>query len=184
MATREEDYVNLVVLVGNPKPRSRTLVVAELLADRVAKVTSASHDLTVDLCNHADSLFRWPDDELAQLSADVAAADIVIVASPTYKASYTGLLKAFLDRYPGGGLTGVTAIPLMTVADPAHSLSVEFTLRPLLVELGASLPTKGMSFLTPAMADAPALVEAWVHDQEHVLMNLSAENSRDPGGSR
>jgi FMN reductase len=165
--------VQIVVLVGNPKPRSRTLAVAEMLAGRVAELTGASHDRTVDLCDHADSLFHWPDDELAQLSADVAAAEIVIVASPTYKASYTGLLKAFLDRYPTGGLTGVTAVPVMTVADPAHSLSVEFTLRPLLVELGASVPTKGMSFLTSAMDESPALVEAWVHDQEHVLRKLS-----------
>jgi FMN reductase len=90
-------------------------------------------------------------------------------------------LKAFLDRYQTGGLTGVTAVPLMTVADPAHSLSVDFTLRPLLVELGASVPTKGMSFLTPAMADAPALVDAWVQDQEHVLRSLSAGSREDTG---
>ncbi len=173
--------MRIIVLVGNPKPRSRTLAVGELLAGRVAELTGASHDRTVDLCEHADRLFHWPDDELAQLSADVASAGILIVASPTYKASYTGLLKAFLDRYQTGGLTGVTAVPLMTVADPAHSLSVDFTLRPLLVELGASVPTKGMSFLTPAMDDAPALVDAWVRDQEHVLRSLSAGSREDAG---
>ena len=173
--------MRIIVLVGNPKPRSRTLTVAELLAGRVAELIGTSHDRTVDLCDHADRLFVWPDDELAQLSADVASADILIVASPTYKASYTGLLKAFLDRYQTGGLAGVTAVPLMTVADPAHSLSVEFTLRPLLVELGASVPTKAMSFLTPAMAEAPSLVEAWVHDQERVLRSLSAGSREGTG---
>ena len=173
--------LRIVVLVGNPKPRSRTLAVAELLAGRVADLTGASHQRTVDLCEYADRLFHWPDDELDQLSADVASADIVIVASPTYKASYTGLLKAFLDRYQSGGLRGVTAVPLMTVADPAHSLSVDFTLRPLLVELGASVPTKGMAFLTQAMDDAPALVDAWVHDQEHLLRSLSAGSREETG---
>jgi FMN reductase len=173
--------MRIIVLVGNPKPRSRTLAVAELLAARIADVTGAAHERTVDLCEYADRLFHWPDDELAQLSADVASADVLIVASPTYKASYTGLLKAFLDRYQSGGLRGVTAVPLMTVADPTHSLSVDFTLRPLLVELGASLPTKGMAFLTPAMDDAPALVDAWVHDEEHVLRSLSAGSREEIG---
>src|SRR5687768_2988829 len=101
-------------------------MVAELLPGRYVALTGASLDLTLDPCDHADSLFRFPDDKLGQLSADAASADIVIVASPTYKASYTGLLKAFLDRYPGRGLAGVNAIPLMTAGDPAHGLSVEF----------------------------------------------------------
>jgi FMN reductase len=161
--------VQLVVLVGNPKPQSRTLDVAEMLAERVSRLTGASHEQTVDLCDYSDEIFRWPDETLTAISADVAAAGIVIVASPTYKASYTGLLKAFLDRYPSRALAGVTAIPLMTMANPAHSLSVDFTLRPLLVELGASVPTKGMSFLTSDVAEAPAFVDAWVSSQEHLL---------------
>ena len=36
------------------------------------------------------------------LSGGCGAADLVVVASPTYKATYTGLLKVFLDRFPAG----------------------------------------------------------------------------------
>ena len=47
------------------------------------------------------------------------SADLVVVASPTYKATYTGLLKLFLDRFAGGtGLRGV-AVPLMLGARAA-----------------------------------------------------------------
>ena len=68
-----------------------------------------------------------------------------------------------------------------TIIVCAILIVLHFTLRPLLVELGASVPTKGMSFLTPAMDDAPALVDAWVRDQEHVLRSLSAGPRDDAG---
>jgi FMN reductase len=165
--------MRLVVVVGNPKPQSRTRAVAELAANRVAEITGASHDPTVDLCDYGDDLFRWPHEELATLNARVAEADVLIVATPTYKASYTGMLKAFLDGYPSGGLTGVTAIPLMTIADAMHTLAVDFMLRPLLVELGASVPTRGLAFLTSQMDRAEQVVDRWLSANESVLRRIS-----------
>jgi FMN reductase len=165
--------MRLIVVVGNPKPQSRTRAVAELVAKRVAELTGACHDLTVDLCDYADDLFRSPHEELATLTARVAAAGILIVATPTYKASYTGMLKAFLDRYPSGGLTGVTAIPIMTIADPVHTLAVDFTLRPLLVELGASVPTRGLAFLTAEIDQAEQVVDRWLSANESVLRRIA-----------
>jgi FMN reductase len=148
-------------VVGNPKPRSRTLLVANLVADRVAAVSGAAHELTVDLCDYAGDVFRWPHEGLSELSAAVASADVLIVASPTYKGAYTGLLKSFLDRYPQGALAGVTAIPVMTGSDPLHGMTPDFTLRPLLVELGASVPTQGLFFLISQMGIAEHVVDEW-----------------------
>lgn len=68
----------------------------------------------------------------------VARSQIPVIASPTYKASYTGRLKAFLDRYGDGGLGSCIAVPLMTGGSRDHSLAVDLLLRPLLVELGAA----------------------------------------------
>ena len=39
---------------------------------------------------------------MADLVARVGEADLVVVASPTYKGTYTGLLKLFLDRFADG----------------------------------------------------------------------------------
>jgi FMN reductase len=153
--------VRLIVMVGNPKPRSRTLSVAELVAARVAAATGAMHYLTVDLCEYAGEVFRWPHEGLSALSATVASADVLVVASPTYKGAYTGLLKSFLDRYPSGGLAGVTAIPVMTGSDPLHGMAPDFTLRPLLVELGASVPTQGLFFLISQMCVAEKVIGKW-----------------------
>jgi len=72
-------------------------------------------------------------------------SDLVVVASPTYKATYTGILKSFFDRYNSDALVGTVSIPVMTGAAPIHALAPEVHLRPLLVELGSSTPTRGCS---------------------------------------
>jgi FMN reductase len=153
--------VELSIVVGNPKPRSRTLTVAEAVAERIADATGAVVARTVDLCDHAHHLFRWPDDELSALNDAVATSDFVVFASPTYKAAYTGLLKAFLDRYPNNGLAGVTAVPVMTGNSPTHAMAVETAMRPVLVELGASLPTRGLFFVMAHMDQLDAVVDEW-----------------------
>lgn len=145
------------IVVGNPKPRSRTRQVAETVLD---KLLIGPHDLQViDLADHTHEIFDWPSDAMAALNARVAESDLAVFASPTYKATYTGLLKAFLDRYPAGGLTGVTAIPVMTGADLTHAMGADVHLAPLLMELGASIPGRGLYFVTSSMDQLDKLAE-------------------------
>lgn len=158
------------VVVGNPKPRSRTFVIAEALADRVVEHLDAEKKVVIDLIDHADRIFQWPDDEMNELSQAVRTSDIVVVASPTYKASYTGLLKSFLDRYPNNALAGVRAIPILTASAPQHALAVEFTLRPLLVELGASVPTRGLYFSMSDMPRLDAVIDGWARENLGALL--------------
>lgn len=156
--------MELSIVVGNPKPRSRTLTLAEAVAKRIAGATGAAVMRTVDLCDHADDLFKWPHDQLRALNDSVAASDCVVFASPTYKASYTGLLKAFLDRYPSNGLARVTAVPVMTGGSQMHAMVIDAALRPVLIELGASLPTRGLFFETSQMAQLSAVVDDWARE--------------------
>lgn len=165
--------MDLVIVVGNPKPRSRTLTVAEAVADRVSAVTGARLGKTVDLCDYAQHLFSWPHEELAALNDEVASSNYVVVASPTYKAAYTGLLKAFLDRYPHNGMAGVTAIPVMTGGSPMHAMAVDTTLRTVLVELGASLPTRGLFFPATQMGRLDELVDEWAGENLKSLPMLA-----------
>src|ERR1700733_5421502 len=133
----------IAVVTGNPKANSRTHGVALAVADALAKEIGESADrLVIDLAEHAPRLFDWSDPELTRLTAEVAAADIAIFASPTYKAAYTGLLKAFLDRYGSNGLAGVTA-------------------GPVIVELGATVPARGLYVTEPELADLDAAVGKW-----------------------
>ncbi|GGF46305.1 FMN reductase [Microbacterium sorbitolivorans] len=160
----------LTTLVGNPQPSSRTLAVAEELASQVSSLTGAERDDTIDLANVAKIIFDYPSDEIDALIARVARPGILVVATPTYKASYTGLLKSFLDRYGANGLAGVTAIPVFTIGSPAHALAVEHTLRPLLVELGASVPTRGLAFPTSNFDDRASIISEWLEGQKAALV--------------
>ena len=71
------------------------------------------------------------------------------------------MLKAFLDRYGNNGLAGVTAVPVMTGGWPGHLLAVEVHLRPVLVELGATVPARGLYVTEPELADLPTAVGKW-----------------------
>ena len=104
----------------------------------------------------------------------LTGARLVVFASPTYKASFTGLLKLFLDRIPGDGLRGTVAVPLMLSAGPAHALAAEAFLRPVLTEVGATVPTVGLSVLDSAHDD-PSAYEAWLAATRPVVDGLLAD---------
>jgi FMN reductase len=162
--------LSTAVVVGNPKPRSRTLAAATALATALA---GQDPDLVVDLATVGPGLLDWSDPDVVRLVAEVGAADLVVVASPTYKGTYTGLLKLFLDRFAGGtGLTGL-AVPLMLGAGPAHALAPELTLRPLLTELGATVPGRALYLLDTAYDD-PAAYQPWLDTTRPTVERLLA----------
>ena len=148
--------MTITVIVGNPKPGSRTLAAASRLAHELGGA-----DLVIDLAEHAHELFDHRSTTVAELVEQVRGSDLVIVASPTFKATYTGLLKSFLDWFPHDGLAGTTAVPLMLGASPMHALAPEHGLRQLLVELGASVPTRGIYVIDSAYDD-PAAYAGWL----------------------
>ena len=145
--------VSTAVVVGNPKPASRTLTAATHVA---RELSGADPDLVIDLATLGPAVLDWRSTEVAELVDQVGQADLVVVASPTYKGTYTGLLKVFLDRFAGGtGLRGL-AVPLLLGAGPAHALAPELTLRPVLTELGATVPGRGLFVLDSQYGDAAA----------------------------
>jgi FMN reductase len=154
------------VVVGNPKPLSRTYA----LASRLAREVDGHADLrVVDLVDYKDTLFEPADDDLDSLVAEIAGQDVLVVASPTYKATYTGLLKAFFDRFPHRGLAGVICIPVMTNASEAHSMAADVHLRPLLVELGAVVPTESLAVPTPYEGQLDRILSEWLERNDAAL---------------
>ena len=153
-----------VVVVGNPQPGSRTRAAAELVGRQLAALTSAPDDvLVIDLADVGEQLLAWGNSNVAQLKSIVTGAQALVVASPTYKAGFTGLLKLFLDQFERDELNGITTVAVMTGGSPAHALVVETQLKPVLVEIGASLPTRGIYLSGPSIDDpGPALTE-WYH---------------------
>lgn len=149
--------LTVAVVVGNPKAGSRTARMAQYVARAVggpdAEVT------LIELSALGPGLFDWSDERVKAAVAAVLASDVAVIASPTYKASFTGLLKSFLDWFGAGQLSGTVVIPLMVAAAPQHALAVETQLKPVLAELGAVMPTSSLALLdsqTDSLDDALA----------------------------
>jgi FMN reductase len=155
--------VSLVVIVGNPRPASRTYTAATEAARAVAQAADAGPDLdVVDLSGLASRLLHPEPSAPVQDAVElVTAADVVLVASPTFKGTYTGLLKVFVDRLPPAALAGKAALPLLLLGAPQHALAVEVHLRPLLVELGATVPTPGLALLESQLDRLDEVVAEW-----------------------
>ena len=151
--------MNVGVLVGNPKPASRTAGVGREVARRLSGQESVR---VIDLAAETGpGLLTWGDPDVERLITEVQGAELLIVASPTFKATYTGLLKLFLDQVPTGSLDAVTAIPVMVGGSPSHALAAELHLKPLLVELGARCPTPALYVLEDD-CEALTVLDGWL----------------------
>ncbi|MEU7861902.1 NAD(P)H-dependent oxidoreductase [Nonomuraea sp. NPDC049141] len=150
--------MSIVTVVGNPRPGSRTLGAAVAATDAIAaRLGHTGARDVIDLSALAPTLLQPEADASVELALELlTSASVAVVASPTYKATYTGLLKAFLDRLPPNALAGTAALPILVMGHPKHALAVEVHFRPLLVELGAFVPTPGLALLESELPELDA----------------------------
>jgi FMN reductase len=173
-----------VAVVGNPRPASRTAALAgAVLAAVTADVHGAPSGEVVDLGVllgsvgaplGSDSAQRY-----AQHLATLHTARFLVVATPTYKGSYTGLLKSFLDHVAAGALRDIVAVPVTTVGSPAHTLAADVHLRPLLLELGASVPTAALVVRESDLDEPAGVIEQWLDRERPLLRRLLASDHQD-----
>ncbi|MBJ7470360.1 MAG: NAD(P)H-dependent oxidoreductase [Solirubrobacteraceae bacterium] len=156
----------VLAVIGNPRPESRTHHIARTLAAELRRALGApASDLDeVDLAPLGSRVLDYDDTTVAHEVERVLAAEVLVVASPTYKATYSGLLKAFLDRVGTGALTG-SAVPVLLGGAPNHALAVDAHFTPLLAELGAATPTRGLFVLESQLGaldqTAAAFADRW-----------------------
>jgi FMN reductase len=170
------------LVVGNPKAESRTLVLAARVAAAAAAAAGLDGDdtLTIDLATWGPQLFDWSSPGAREAVDRIRSCALVVVASPTYKASYTGLLKSFLDWFSTTDLLGTVAVPVMTGAGAHHALAVEVHLRPVLLELGATLPTRGLYVTEAELDEAGVTITTWLDAAGPALRQaLAAHRAHD-----
>ncbi|MCU1397320.1 MAG: NADPH-dependent reductase [Acidimicrobiales bacterium] len=166
----------ITVVVGNPKAGSRTRAVGEAIARRAAVAAGLVSDTgeadtagVIELAELGPQLFDWSSAPVRAATEQLAGSTLAIIATPVYKATYTGLLKAFLDWFGQTGLAGVTAVPVMVGASAAHALAVEVHLRPLLVEIGATVPTRGLFVLEQELESLDVTTTTWLEQAAPLL---------------
>jgi len=136
---------SVVGLSGSPAPVSRSRALLELALAALERQGSGPTRL-IDLAQlSADGLLgRREDREVTAALRAVSEAGVVVVSTPIYRATYSGLLKVFFDLLPQDALAGKVAIPIATGGGPAHLLAVDHGLRPLLASVGALVVANGV----------------------------------------
>jgi FMN reductase len=157
-------------LVGNPRPHSRTHSLARTLSSEIARVLGGARVTEVDLAPFGPRVLDPSDEAVAAAIDEVLGADLLVVASPTYKATYSGLLKGFLDRLGTGSLAGVAAVPVLLGGARSHRLAVDVHFTPLLLELGAAVPARGLFVLEAEVQDFGSFAAAWAEAHAPALL--------------
>lgn len=130
--------MSVLLIAGSPSERSRTAALLEAAGQRLETRGALVERLRIrELPPQALLLADVGNPVIAQAADQVAEAEVVVVATPVYKAAYSGLLKVFLDLLPQSALKGKTVLPLATGGSPHHMLALDYALRPVLQSLGA-----------------------------------------------
>ncbi len=135
MASEPSSRLSIVAFSGNTHRPSRAWNLAELVAQRLQSLIDA--DIT-----HLDVLDAGPglgaahlrgqlDPQALAVIEAIEQADVLVVTSPVYKGSYTGLFKHVFDFVDINALTGRPVILSATGGGQRHALVVEHQLRPL-----------------------------------------------------
>jgi FMN reductase len=178
--------MNILSISGSPSLRSRSSWLLELAQARLESAAHVRHRLDVrELPAHALVSADASHPEVAASVARVAAADVLIVATPIYKAAYSGLLKLWLDLLPQEALRGKTVLPLATGGSIAHLLAVDYALKPVLSALGARNILDGVyatdAQLPSLSSGGYAPDDALIERLDRALQPLLSVTERMPG---
>ncbi len=124
-----------VAISGSPRSPSKSKLLAELMLRALEEQGWAMSVIDVADLPAEALLARAPAAEIEAANTAVGAAQIVIAATPTYRALYTGAMKCLFDLMPPYHLAGKICVPIQTGAASAHFLAIEYGLRPLFASL-------------------------------------------------
>ncbi|EFM10301.1 FMN reductase [Paenibacillus curdlanolyticus YK9] len=129
---------NVVFITATPNQSSRLIGVTQYIENQLH--TQGIAVATINVASlPADDLIgaRFDSPAIVAANALVEAADAVVIASPVYKASFSGILKTYLDLLPQKGLANKVIAPVFIGGTIAHLLSIDYALKPVLSSLGA-----------------------------------------------
>lgn len=143
--------MNIVVVSAGLSVPSSTRLLGDRLAAATAARTGADvrvievRDLAVDIAHNLTSGFPGP--ALAKALDAVAGADGLIVVTPVFSASYSGLFKSFFDVLGARDKDALAGKPVLVAATGGtarHSMVLDHALRPLFSYLRAVVVPTGV----------------------------------------
>ena len=140
--------MKLVVVSAGLSVPSSTRLLGDRLAAAVGRQTPVDtevvelRDLAVEIAHNFTNGF--PGRQLAAAIDAVTSADGLIVVTPVFSASYSGLFKSFFDVIEKDALAGLPVLIAATGGTARHSLVLEHALRPLFAHLRAVVVPTGV----------------------------------------
>ena len=129
----------VVISAGLSQPSSTRLLANQLAAaversvgeagDTVTLEVFELRDLAHDITNNL--LTGFPSGDLAAVITSVSTADALVVVTPIFSASYSGLFKMFFDVLDKDAIVGKPVLIAATAGTARHSLALEHAIRPM-----------------------------------------------------
>nr|WP_295774320.1 NADPH-dependent FMN reductase [Rhodoferax sp.] len=131
--------MTVLLVAGSPSEHSRSAALLDAVQQRLQLRGVEVERLHIrDLSPQALLLADFSHPSVVHATSLVARACAIVVATPVYKAAYSGVLKVFLDLLPQTALKTKHVLPLATGGSPNHMLALDYALRPVLQSLGAA----------------------------------------------
>ncbi|MFP7477730.1 NADPH-dependent FMN reductase [Terribacillus saccharophilus] len=127
---------DIIVISGSPSKHSRSQLAANYAGKLAAEQGLSVKEISVTDFAPEDLIYaRFDSPAIVEAGKAINGAKGLIVASPVYKAAYTGVLKALLDLLPQDAFKYKPVLPIMTGGSPAHLLAIDYALKPLIANL-------------------------------------------------
>ncbi len=138
----------IVSINGSPRVGSRTGILLQSIVDSIsakAQVRSERVDLAAESSEIFSGISR---DKLTQRGEELVSlaeqADLMVIGSPIYRGTYTGIFKHYFDLVDRDRIANGLAVIAATAGAPHHALAIEHQFRPLMgffnVQTAASAP--------------------------------------------
>jgi FMN reductase len=133
----------VVGIVGSPHTRSRSRTLLNHAATAARRAGATVHTVDLRALPAAGLLGRRRRPAVDRAIAEVMRARVILAATPTYRASYTGLIKTFFDLLPDDALVGRVGVPIVTGTSLDDLQLAGQALRILFGSLGADVVATG-----------------------------------------
>lgn len=129
----------VLTIAGSPSTSSKSAFLLRYAAEVLQQNSIKVNHLAVRELPAEDLVFARLDSPILKESFSlVEQAQGIVVATPIYKAAYSGVLKSYLDLVPQNAFAGKVILPIATGGSPAHFLALDYALKPVLAALGAT----------------------------------------------
>lgn len=128
----------IVIVSGSPAKFSRSAAISKFVGELLEENHQVDYIKPSDLPPGDLVYAKWDSEAIKKSISLVESADALVFISPVYKASYTGVLKTFIDLLPEKSLVDKTILPILNGGTVAHLLALEYAFKPVFSVLGAT----------------------------------------------